>query len=121
MDLAGYIEQHGYANKNIVGMGCPVIAALPYFEENIVLNHNKGEKPCYFLWTKTFMSGEGPMYNVDLSGRPDLIVRSIDPAAGKQRMNIPDYAFDREFTGKMYWKDRKKQNFDSLEVYIRQE
>jgi hypothetical protein len=120
-ELAEYIKKNGYRDKKIMAMGYASIAVLPYFKNNILLNHNNGKKPSYCLWTQEFMDENSPMTCVDLGKEPALFIRELNPDIKYERWNIPGYEYVRGFIGKMYWKDRVQQYLDTFEIYVKKE
>lgn len=123
-DVAAFIKDNRFEGKKIYMSGFHCISILPYFSDNIFINYNNRQKPCFWLWsTKNKIYSEGYL---DVGKYdPDIIILGIknyskDVASHKNTWlpEITGYKLLKLFNGNLYWKDKPFEK-DSFAIYIK--
>jgi hypothetical protein len=104
---ANYIRENGLEDKKIYATKFWTTAVQPYFDDNIFDNHNSGEKPSFWKWSKNSVRMED--MDAILEAQPDLIIISR-PAEDPRE--LAGYRFEGIFDGELYWKNRIMERND---------
>lgn len=105
--IAKYIKENNLEDKKICAISFWTTAVQAYFDKNIFINHNNGQKPSYWKWsTKSTRIDD---LDAIIKEQPELIIIGR-PAANLKE--IPGYRFDGIFEGNLYWKTGIKEKND---------
>ncbi len=103
--LAEYLKDQKLDKSTIVATQFFAPAILPYFNDNIFMNFNKGKRPSFFWWSNHYSMNDSEKYILET--RPDLIVVSYKFPESSGKYSLPGYGKERAFVGDLYFKDRK--------------
>ncbi|MCX7747727.1 MAG: hypothetical protein N2645_12700 [Clostridia bacterium] len=121
-DAAEYIKKNRLEEKKIYISGFHTISILPYFSNNIFINHNNKEKPCFWFWSR-----KNKIYSesyLDIAPYdPDIIILGIkyssQDISTKENTWLPEitgYRMTKLLNGNLYWKDIPYEK-DSFAIY----
>ena len=103
--LAGYLHEQHLEKASIVATQFFAPAVLPYFDDNIFMNFNKGKRPSFFWWSNHYSMNDTEKYILD--NRPDLVIISYKYPDSSGKYVLTGYRKERIFVGDLYFKDRK--------------
>lgn len=100
--IAEYIRDNRLEDEKIHATTFWSTAIQPYFKKNIFDNHNGGENPSFWLWSKR----ENRIEDMEsmLKAQADLIILGRPPIK-----EIEGYKYEGIFEGNLYWKNGTKE------------
>ena len=101
---ADYIKTHQMSEAKICATTFWSTSILAFFDQNIFLNHNNGQRPSFWFWANDNRRDDD--LNWILEQQPDLVIigRPKEPSAP-----IDGYQVANLFEGNLYWKNRIKE------------
>ncbi|MDP7279673.1 MAG: hypothetical protein QGG39_07290 [Candidatus Poribacteria bacterium] len=101
---ADYIKTHQMSEAKIYATTFWSTSILAFFDQNIFLNHNNGQRPSFWFWANDNRHDDN--LNWILEQQPDLVIigRPKEPLA-----SIDGYQLVNLFEGNLYWKNRIKE------------
>ncbi len=96
--IADYIRANELEDKKIYATSFWSTTVQPYFDRNIFDNHNNGNNPSFWLWSKNSIRIQD--MDAILEAQPDLIIIGR-PKIGEMQ----GYRFEGIFGGNLYWKN----------------
>lgn len=105
--VSKYIKENKLEDKRIYATSFWSTETLPYFNDNIFENHNKGHKPAFWMWATKRDQIED--LETILKDQPDLIIIGRPSVDLKE---LPGYDFIGIFKGDLYWKSWIKESND---------
>lgn len=116
--LAGYLKEKKLEKSRILATQFFAPVILPYFEQNIFLNFNKGKRPSFFWWSTQYSFNDNPAYI--LNEKPDLLILGIKFQEGNKIPQLPGYEYVQFFPGFLFLKDRVLEK-ESFALFRRQD
>lgn len=103
--LAEYLKLSNLEKSSIIATQFFSPAILPYFQDNIFLNFNKGKRPSFFWWSNHYSFNDSHEY-IDKTA-PDLVIVAYKFPDSSPHLTLPNYEKVGAFPGDLYFKDRK--------------
>ncbi len=128
-DVANYLKANQLDSQKISAVGNRTVAILPYFNRNIFANFNSGQKPCYWMWAKSYNlnvwsyrdTTAGAIHDkVKLAAMDNhaLIVVSVIGDYAPASTPVPGYELTKLFSGRVYWRDKAVEQ-ESFAIFTR--
>ncbi len=103
--IADYIRINELEDKKIYATSFWSTSVQPYFDKNIFGNHNNGDNPSFWLWSKNSIRIQD--MDAILEAQPELII------IGRPKIEeLQGYRFEGIFEGNLYWKNEIMEKND---------